>query len=229
MTVDISVRMAGLVRDLHIESGDTEAMLRGMSKAAVSTVPGAEYASVTLVTKGRIETPVMIGDLAGRCDDLQRELVEGPCLRAALDDSTIHIIDMTHEPRWPRFAPAAADLGISSMVCFCLYIDGKDSAALNLHSTRPSAFDEDARALGGLFAAHCATAFATVREREQLRSALTTRDIIGQAKGMLMERYAIDADAAFALLARLSQETNTKLVAVAEQLVLAGPDRRPTN
>ncbi|MFW0797594.1 GAF and ANTAR domain-containing protein [Gordonia sp. CPCC 205515] len=226
MTVDISVRMAGLVRDLHVESSDTEAMLRGMSKAAVSTVPGAEYASVTLVTRGRIETPVMVGDLAGSSDDLQRELIEGPCLRAALDDSTILIRDMSQETRWPRFAPAATELGILSMVCFCLYIDGKDSAALNLHSTRRDAFDADARALGELFAAHCATAFATVREREQLRSALTSRDIIGQAKGMLMERYGIDADAAFALLARLSQETNTKLVAVAEQLVLAGPDQR---
>ena len=74
-----------------------------------------------------------------------------------------------------------------------------------------------------MFAAHAATAFGAVREKEQLRAALTSRDLIGQAKGMLMERYQIDATAAFSLLARLSQDSNTKLVEIAAQIIEAGP------
>ena len=123
-----------------------------------------------------------------------------------------------------RFAAAAADIGIRSMACFFLYIDGDDFGALNLHSTRPHAFPTEARQLGELFAAHAATAFGAIREKQQLRAALSSRDIIGQAKGMIMERYKLDATEAFALLARLSQDTNTKLVDVAAQIVVAGPE-----
>lgn len=215
--------VAQTVRQLQAESIDTDTVLRGITKAAVETVDGAEYASVTLVTCGRIETPVMVGDLAGQSDELQAQLGEGPCVRSAVDDVTVWVDDMRTETRWPAFAPAAADLGILSMVCFCLYIDGNDFGALNLHSPQPHAFDEDGRAVGRLFAAHAATAFSAVREKEQLRTALGSRDLIGQAKGMLMERYRLDADAAFSLLARLSQDTNTKLVDVARQVIDAGP------
>lgn len=60
---------------------------------------------------------------------------------------------------------------------------------------------------------------AMARENEQLRHAIETRDIIGQAKGMLMERFDVDAAAAFGLLTRLSQESNTRLAHVAQKLV----------
>lgn len=223
MTPEITTRITEVINDLRVESNDQEAVLRAISKAAVDTIDNAEYASVTLVTRGRIETPVMFGDLAGKCDDLQRELGEGPCVRAAVDDIPVRIDDLANDPRWPRFAAAASALGVASMACFCLYIDGNDFGALNLHSTTPFAFDDETCSLAELFAAHCATTFGAVREKEQLRNALGSRDLIGQAKGMLMERYRIDADAAFLLLARLSQESNTKLVDVAANVVVAGP------
>ncbi|NED70570.1 GAF domain-containing protein, partial [Streptomyces sp. SID10244] len=70
----------------------------------------------------------------GKSDDLQRELNEGPCVRSAIDDTTIFIDDMRHEQRWPQYAAAALELGIGSMACFCLYIDGRDFGALNLIS-----------------------------------------------------------------------------------------------
>lgn len=220
---DSGSEMARIANELRAQSDDTEAVLRKMSKYAVDTLPGAEYATVTLVTGGKIESPVIVGDLGGQADELQRTLGEGPCVRAAVDSETVWIDDMRVETRWPRFAPAAADLGIASMACFCLYIDGDDFGALNVHSTTPGAFDRDARLVGELFAAHAATAFGAVREKEQLRAALTSRDLIGQAKGMLMERYQIDATAAFSLLARLSQDSNTKLVEIAAQIIEAGP------
>ncbi len=221
---DFTSRMTELVHELRLATtSDSEAMLRAASKAAVSAVPGAEYASVTLVSRdGAIETPIVVGDLAGKSDALQRELGEGPCVRAAISDETVWIDDMHTEERWPRFAAAAAELGVASMVCFTLYIDGPEFGALNLHSTQVDAFGPESRSIGELFAAHAATSFAAVREREQLRTALTSRDLIGQAKGMIMERFKIDADAAFTLLARLSQDSNTKLVDIAKQIVTAG-------
>ncbi|MCZ4537964.1 GAF and ANTAR domain-containing protein [Gordonia terrae] len=221
---DFGAQMTRIAGEMRRESDDTEAALRSMTKFAVDAIPGAEYATVTLVANGTIETPVMVGDLGGQADNLQRELGEGPCIRAAVSDLTVWVDDMRVETRWPNFAAAAAELGIRSMACFYLYIDGDDSAALNLHSTEPAAFTPEARQLGELFAAHAATAFGAVQEKQQLRAALGSRDIIGQAKGMIMERYRLDADEAFALLARLSQDTNTKLVEVATQIVEAGPE-----
>lgn len=221
---DFGAQMTRIAGEMRRESHDTEAALRSMTKFAVDAIPGAEYATVTLVANGTIETPVMVGDLGGQADNLQRDLGEGPCIRAAVSDLTVWIDDMRTETRWPNFAAAAADLGIRSMACFYLYIDGDDSAALNLHSTEPAAFTAEARQLGELFAAHAATAFGAIQEKQQLRAALGSRDIIGQAKGMIMERYRLDADEAFALLARLSQDTNTKLVEVATQIVKAGPE-----
>lgn len=222
---DVSEQMSRIARELQVVSDDPDAVLRATSKAAVDAVPGAEYASVTLVTGGRVESPVLVGDLAGKSDALQQEFGEGPCIRAAVTDETVWIDDMRAEQRWPRFATAAAALGIRSMVCFCLYLDGHDFGALNLHSTEVEAFGSESRSIGALFAAHAATAFAGSREAQQLRTALTSRDLIGQAKGMLMERYGITADAAFRLMAQLSQESNTKLVEIAGQIVSSGPDK----
>ena len=217
-----SSEIARIVAQLQSKSTDSDMLLRLFTKAAAEAI-GSDYASITIVTEGRIETPVMIGEIAAQSDALQQELGEGPCIRSATDDTTIWIDDMRRETRWPTFCAAAADLGIGSMACFCLYIDGNDFGALNVHSTTPGAFDRDARLVGELFAAHAATAFGAVREKEQLRAALTSRDLIGQAKGMLMERYQIDATAAFSLLARLSQDSNTKLVEIAARIIEAGP------
>jgi hypothetical protein len=100
-----------------------------------------------------------------------------------------------------------------------LYVEGFNYGALNLHSSQVSAFGEDAESIGSLFAAHAAIAFSSAREEQQIRAALTSRDVIGQAKGMLMERYQLGAQAAFALLSKLSQDTNTKLADLAHQVV----------
>ncbi|MBT0567510.1 GAF and ANTAR domain-containing protein [Williamsia sp. CHRR-6] len=217
--------MAEIARRLRSESKDTDSVLRAISRAAVDAIPGAEFASITLVTKqAQVESPILIGDLARESDRLQAELREGPCIRAAIDSDTICIDDVSvPDPRWPRYSAEATKLGIGSILCFCLWVEGDNFGALNLISTKTDAFDDDSRSIGSLFAAHAAIAFSAVRETEQIRAALTNRDIIGQAKGMLMERYSLSADEAFRLLARLSQDTNTKLVDVALQVVEAGP------
>jgi GAF domain-containing protein len=221
---NLSAQMAELARKLRSESRDTDTVLRAISAAAVESIPNAEYASITLVeNKSTITSPVLIGDPAAEADRLQAELKEGPCLASALSNDTELIDDTLSDDRWPRFSAAVAAIGIRSMICFCLYVEGDNFGALNLHSTQPHAFDDESLSIGSLFAAHAAIAFSSVREKEQIRSALTNRDVIGQAKGMLMERYSLSADDAFQLLARLSQDSNTKLAEVAVQVVEAGP------
>lgn len=218
--IDLGQRMAAVARELRREHGDPERTLQAITESAVMNVPAAEYASITTVLQGKlVHSAALAGDVAAKCDEIQRQLGEGPCLESAIEQRTIRIDDMDSDARWPRFAAQASGLGVKSMICFQLYVEGFNFGALNLHSSRSAAFGEDAVSIGSLFAAHAAIAFSSAREEQQIRAALTSRDVIGQAKGMLMERYKLGAQAAFALLSKLSQDTNTKLADLANQVV----------
>jgi hypothetical protein len=129
---------------------------------------------------------------------------------------------MSTETRWPEFARRAFAAGVGSMLTFRLYVVGDDLGALNLYAYEPGAFDSEAEHIGELFAAHAAIALAGAHRQEQLILALATRDLIGQAMGILMERYKVMGHQAFALLVQLSQDTNRKLRDVAAQLVQTG-------
>ena len=126
---------------------------------------------------------------------------------------------MADEQRWPRFASRAATLGAASMLSFQLYVEGDNLGALNLYSGHPNGFDDESEQVGLLFASHAAVAFADARQLEHLSAAIATRDLIGQAKGILMERYSLDADQAFRVLTRISQHTNQRLHTIADELV----------
>jgi len=105
------------------------------------------------------------------------------------------------------------------MLAFQLYVEGDNLGALNLFSARADAFTDESEHIGLLFATHAAIAFAASRANDQMRQALLNRDLIGQAKGILMERFQVDADRAFLILTRASQETNIKVYDVAAELV----------
>jgi hypothetical protein len=131
--------------------------------------------------------------------------------------------------RWPTFATRALDAGIESMLAFRLFAAEETLGALDLYGTSRRAFDEAARALGTVFAAHAALALAGAQVHERdlavvdgLQEALTTRDVIGQAKGILMATRRIDADAAFDVLRVTSQTLNVKLRTVADQVAATG-------
>ncbi|WP_234974376.1 GAF and ANTAR domain-containing protein [Williamsia sterculiae] len=222
---DISRQLAALARRFREGGETTESSLAVIAEAGADSVPASQASSITLVDRaGVVQTPIFVGELARQADDLQRTLGEGPCIRSAMDLETVVIDDTTTDPRWPRFGPAVAELGVRSMVCCGLYVDNNGYGALNFHSRSPGAFDAESVSFAELFAAHAAVAFSAAKEAEQIRAALTNRDIIGQAKGMIMERYGLDSEAAFSLLARLSQDSNVKLYEVAQQVVEAGPD-----
>lgn len=224
--LSLSERMGEIARLLREQSGDSESLLTAATQFAVDQVPGADFACVTLVDpKGGISHPVVIGEEAQRVADVQRDLEEGPSVGATFESTTIlQMEDTSSDDRWPRFAAAAHDAGVGSILSFCLYVQNDAYATLDLLAREPHAFDAESISIGSLYAVHAAVAFSAVREKEQIRAALTTRDVIGQAKGMIMERYKLDSDAAFRLLARLSQDSNVRLAEVAEQVIEAGPE-----
>ncbi len=190
--------------------------------AAVQTVPGADAGGVTLAERGQITSRGPTGEAVRKLDELQAELEEGPCITAAAEpaeDGVIVVEDLAEEPgsaRWPRFAPRAVDLGYRSLMSTQLSVDG--TAALNLYSDKPDAFDEPARRVAGLFGLQAAILLHGADRTTQLTIALETRDVIGQAKGILMERFEVRDDQAFQMLVRSSQDTNIKLADVARWL-----------
>ncbi|MEU6411792.1 GAF and ANTAR domain-containing protein [Microbispora sp. NPDC046933] len=214
--------MSDLARTLQDEDTAQET-LDAIVGAAVDTVPGAQYAGLTAVIRRReVETPAGTGDLVRQVDKAQYETGEGPCLDAAYEHRTVRLSDMTQEDRWPEFTRRALDLGVKSMLSFQLYVQKDDLGALNLYSREKNAFDDESEHIGLLFATHAAVAMSGARQQEQLKRAIAVRDLIGQAKGVLMERHKVTADQAFSLLVRTSQQTNTKLVEVARYLVDTG-------
>lgn len=150
------------------------------------------------------------------------EVGEGPCLDAAYEQQTVRVSDMAQEDRWPKFSARALELGAASMLSFQLYVEGDNLGALNLYSRKPNSFDDDSEHIGLLFASHAAVAFAGAEKVRHLTIAVNRRDLVGQAKGILMERFKINAEQAFTVLTRVSQHNNRKLYDVAEELTRTG-------
>ncbi|MFJ3233905.1 GAF and ANTAR domain-containing protein [Streptomyces sp. NPDC086787] len=218
---EFAERMALLARDLLAQE-TLEATLDRIAGAAVDLVEGCDAAGVLTLSKGRVTTLSACGDQVAESDRIQGELGEGPCFDAArhTDEGRVYrITDLTRpQPRWPRFAPAAHDLGFGSMMGFLLYTHDDDFGALNLYSYKPGAFTPASETAGWLFASHAAVALAAARTQEQLEHAMDTRHAIGEAMGILMERHRLTEGDAFAVLRRISQNHNIKLRDVAQHI-----------
>ncbi|MEE3853458.1 GAF and ANTAR domain-containing protein [Gordonia sp. LSe1-13] len=216
--------IADLARRLHDvpeASEHDDGLLRSVTAAAIENVPGARHAGVLLVDKKRnFETIAPTGPVMTQVDRIQLETGEGPCLQAAWDHQMVLINDIAGDPRWPAFsARVVNDTPVRAGLSFHLFTHKGTIGALNVFADEVDAFSVESEELGLIFATHAALALGAVRQQQDFRSALASRDTIGQAKGMLMERFSIDAIAAFELLRRLSQDTNTPLVDVARQVI----------
>ena len=210
---------ADLARAL-LEEGDVEHTLQKIVDMAVETVDGCDYAGISLLKGTKGSTPVASDEVVRAVDAIQYETGEGPCLDAIRDHEVFETGDMAREHRWPHFATQAhAATGVTSMLCFRLFVAGDTLGALNLYSKAEDAFDEHSRAVGVVFAAHAAIAMSTAIHEEQMDEALASRDLIGQAKGILMAREGVNADEAFDMLRRASQRLNLKLRDVAGGIV----------
>jgi hypothetical protein len=144
---------------------------------------------------------------------------QGPCLEAAVADSAIRSPDLRQEQRWPAFTTAAVEKGVRSALSFQLYTHNAGAGAFNILSNTPHGFDINAETALAMLATHAAITLIDADRETQFHSALASRDLIGQAKGIIMERFQLDAQHAFALLAKLSQDTNTPVRTIASKLV----------
>ena len=215
---DLALRMAELAQVISLRRVDD--VLVDVTAAAKELIPGVDIAGVLLVGKGGThQTLAPTSDVMFKLDELQMTTGEGPCLQAALDEIVIRTDDFRNEPRFPNYAPKVVELGLLSALSLKLYTADRTAGALNLFGYEPRPWNSEAETIGMVLAAHAASAILASRESEQLQSALSTRDRIGQAKGIIMERFKIDDVRAFEMLRKLSQDTNTKLVDVAHRVI----------
>ena len=216
----LNEQLTAAARSFQAETGKQDLLARGVA-IATEIFSGCDYAGVSIVhRKGVIYTPAATNERVRRLDELQFTLQEGPCFDAIWSGETIHANDLTNDPRWPRWsALVVADLGVASMLSYRLFTTGKTLGALNLYSRSLDAFDPDDINNGYYLAAHLAIALAGAETTEQLTSAIASRTAIGQAEGILMERFDLQPAQAFAVLTRISQHSNVRLHLVALELV----------
>jgi GAF domain-containing protein len=211
MLGDLAVEMQSLT--------ESRAVLTAIVSAAVHIVPGASWAGICLASRRKAAPEVAVDDVATRLDRLQTDMGEGPALSAMRDRRTVLVDDLEAETDWPSFSSTAVTLGVRSVLSYRLFVTGENLGALNLYGAAPHAFSPEAVAVGEVLAQHAAVALADASLEEQLQSAVSSRDVIGQAKGILMQRDGLTGLQAFATLTRASQETNIRLVDVARMFV----------
>ena len=215
-------QLAEAARSLQGQSSPQQ-VLDGVVKLACALVPGAEEATITMVRKDRhCYSAAATSALASDFDVLQNETGQGPCLDAIWHQETVRVDDLTADQRWPVLGPRAAERGVRSMLCFQLFVHRNTLGALDLLARSTSAFTDESEHVGLLLASHAAIAAADAHHLENVTSALMSRDMIGQAKGILMERFKITSDQAFAVLAKVSQDSNRKVSSIAEELASTG-------
>lgn len=225
--MELAEALAEVARALAVDLADPEGTYRRICTLAVQTVEHCESAGMSLV-KGRngIESLAGTDDVPEDIDRFQAETGEGPCIDAIRHKEVFTTGQLSEEQRWPEFARRAVEAtGVESILSFRLFVEQDTMGALNLYSTETHAFDDHDHAVGAVFAAHAAVAMQHVRQEEELERKAESRDIIGQAKGILMAREHITDEQAFEILRRASQRLNVKLRTVADRMVHGeGPD-----
>ena len=181
------------------------------------------YAGVALYTRGsRPEVAAVTDSVVADVYDLQLSSQTGPLVTALQEKTTVLIRDTTTDDRWPVWAAKVAALGVRSVLDVPLVTGAgahQTVGVLGLYSPAPDAFDVDDEAIAHILARHASVALASARHEETMAQAVDARKLVGQAMGILMERFDVDGDRAFAILKRYSQDTNTKLRDVAQHLI----------
>jgi GAF domain-containing protein len=202
------------------------ATLERVAELAKQTIPGAAEVSVTLVEDGEVASVAFTGPLAVHLDERQYEAGFGPCMDAATSGRTITIDDTAQSPSYPDFGRMAARKGIRHTMSIGLPVQRQTIGALNVYGADDTPFDDAKQELATAFASYAAVAVAnagvyasTATLAANLQRALDSRAVIDQAKGILMGRHGMSADAAFDLLSKESQLANRKLRDIAQDIV----------
>ncbi|MGB5951337.1 MAG: ANTAR domain-containing protein [Ornithinimicrobium sp.] len=195
-----------------------------VAEAACSLIPGVEDASVSLARRGvGIDTIAYHGALPEPADAAQVVTGQGPCIQAAWESRIARLGDVETDEQWPAFSAKAKQLGVGSMLSLQMSLPrqpGDDRiGAINCYARTPHAFGRDSEMIGMLLAVHAAVGVGAAEQLEQLRNALYSRDVIGQAKGMIMTQQGLSAEAAFAVMVRQARDTNTRMHDLATRLV----------
>jgi GAF domain-containing protein len=215
------LEFAALARQVHA-SDDFPGSLARITSTAEQAIGGCEAASISLLTR---DGPVTFGAtnaLADEGDQIQYEEREGPCLDAAMEEQWVYTPDLAVDPRWPRSAARLSlQLGVHSMFSTRLTLDAAPNDTLggmNMYATRPDAFSEQDQMLALLLSSLGAVVVDASRQQEHLRQAIQSRQIIGEAIGILRAQSNLTSQEAFEMLTRASQRTNVKLRDLAQQI-----------
>jgi hypothetical protein len=231
-TAELTTSLSEVARSLFA-AGGVEDTLQAIVDLAVTTIDGCDLAGIFTTVGDQVATSVYSDQLVVEVDDLQQASGEGPCLDAVAQDATFYAEDLMDDARWAIFGPKSVSVGVRCALAFSLVANGTPGA-LNLYARYPQAFGATDRAKGVIFATLASLALSGAlthededRRAENLHMALGTRELIGQAQGILMEREHITSRQAFDILRRASQHLNIKLREVAQDLVDTG--ERPSD
>ena len=216
----IRAAMADLVNG-HAKDTGLEQALTEITINAVTLIDGVDFADIMIIVdEGRAKSvSATAHPLLADLDDVQMTLQQGPCLKAAVSGAMIRCTDLRDDDRWPGYAAAAVAAGVHSMLSYQLATAPHGVGALNLFGLEPRVADPAAEAIGALLATLATVAIMTAHRETQFETALANRDVIGQAKGILMNHFKVDATRAFDMLRSISQSDNTPLRLVARQIV----------
>ena len=218
-SIQIARALTAAAQSIHT-TVTLEETLDAIAHEALRSVPGFNHVGISLSHRnGKIETKAATDQLVWELDDLQYELTEGPCVESVHSSPVVVVEQARHEQRWPQYIPRAIEKGLRAQLAVRLFTDEETLGGLNLYSTDSETVDPDALAIAELFASQAAIALGRARHEHSLNEALTSRKVIGQAIGIIMERYQINEDRAFHFLIRASSTSNIKLRLIAQEVV----------
>lgn len=213
-------------------SEDVESTLARIAVMSTIAIPNCDFSGISLVEEDGIRTVGHTTELVKEIDEIQYETGQGPCLSAISEPlqsgapATYEIASMAEDDKWPEFSARARERGLASLLAFTLMASERALGSLNLYATLPHAFKEVDRRVGAILAAHAAVALANAQTLEHaqhrvdlLLEGYAYREVIGQAKGILMEREGCSEEEAFDILRSTSSRLHKKLREVARDVV----------
>jgi transcriptional regulator with GAF, ATPase, and Fis domain len=216
----MALRLEQLAADLVADVRGVGDTLEGALELAVQMAP-CDVASVSIRHgRGKLETTAASATVAERAHERQQDLGEGPCVEVVWEDDDVYVVsDLASTERWPRWGPVATELGLTSMIAVRLFTTRQTIGALDLYSYGYRDYDVDDILAARVVAARVSVALANAQKEQDLWNAIDSRHEIGQAEGILMERYGLTSEQAFGVLRRYSQEQNRKVRMIAQEVI----------
>ncbi|MEV6283074.1 GAF and ANTAR domain-containing protein [Kribbella sp. NPDC051770] len=218
MNDEFAQELARMAQVLH-EQPDVEQTAERFLEFVLPRI-GTGHASLLLVMRGgRLESASATDALVEEADRVQLETGEGPSFSVVQDEKNVVSGDVSGDLRWPRWSVGVAGVGLRSVLSVRLRTPTTTVGVLNLYDATPERFGAYDDVVAQVFADHAAVAVANARSESTLWQAIDARKLIGQAQGILMERFDLTDEQAFAVLRRYSQDRNVKLRDVAQRLI----------